>query len=119
MAELTPKTDEADLLKRVLQDIQPEQISELLESLLAATVRGRDGTEGPDNKVRLEALRLALAYGIGTPVQRQHVIEEKRHQSMDELMDDWRRTPSLFLASERELREARRTLEAEGVIEPE
>ena len=51
-----------------------ERVADLLDELCGATVVTRGGTVLPDNRTRLAATSLVLAYLVGRPVERQEIV---------------------------------------------
>ncbi len=65
----------AQKLAELLADQCPDAlIAQALQACLTATQTTRAGTVEADNRIRLEAARLVLAYRHGTPIQRSETI---------------------------------------------
>jgi hypothetical protein len=73
-----------------------EQVAAVLRSALSADTVQRDGSRGPDHKVRIEAARLLLAYTLGTPIQRsENVTVNLDADSMTGLRERLKASPAM------------------------
>ncbi|MBK1883675.1 hypothetical protein JIN85_14755 [Luteolibacter pohnpeiensis] len=66
---LSPGTFNRELQTALAEIYSTEEISAYIDSLLVATFKGQ-----PDNRTRLAALTLLMAYLVGKPVERQEVV---------------------------------------------
>ncbi len=64
----------AETIGAIADKFGSDRIAELLDELTKANCITNGGREIADNKTRLQALTLTLAYLIGRPVERQEVI---------------------------------------------
>jgi hypothetical protein len=63
----------SELIQSLVEAFPPEVIHAHIAACMAATVVTKGGTVLPDNRTRLAALQLLLAYTEGKPVERQQV----------------------------------------------
>lgn len=54
--------------------ITPDKIRQTLEGMLSAEIVSQGGRTRPDYRTRESAVKLLLAYTVGTPVQRQEQV---------------------------------------------
>lgn len=95
-------------LAELLNDDCPDAlISQALQACLTATQTTRSGKIEPDNRIRLEAARLVMAYRHGTPIQRSETISVNldADASLD-MRERLARSPALRLALRKTLDEA-------------
>ena len=62
------------LLETLAASFTDEEIRGTLKDMLTAVVVTKGGNERPDYRTRLEAVKMYLAYIVGTPIQRQEQV---------------------------------------------
>jgi hypothetical protein len=65
---------QSDVLAAVANRFGGERIGQLLDELCEAECITNGGRKIPDNRTRLAAITLVLAYMVGRPVERQEII---------------------------------------------
>ena len=69
----SPGRVNSELIQSLVEAFPPEVIHGHIAACMSATVVTKGGTVLPDNRTRLAALQLLLAYTEGKPVERQQV----------------------------------------------
>jgi len=74
MTSARPQDSNAQLAAAIDRDAPDERIVAVLADALAADLVARDGTRQPDHRTRLDAAKVLLSYGVGTPIQRSEIL---------------------------------------------
>ncbi|KAB2639807.1 MAG: hypothetical protein DVB25_04990 [Verrucomicrobia bacterium] len=108
------KTASQQLAEVLHAEIPEERIARVLSDAMSAMMTTRSGTVEPDQKTRLQAATLILAYKVGRAVERQEVVNVNLGASADaDLAARLKKSPALRRMMQRMIAEA----EAGAVIE--
>lgn len=93
----SPGRANSELIQSLIEAFPPEVIHGHIAACMSATVVTRGGTELPDNRTRLAALQLLLAYTEGRPVERAQVetINHNLDESQESMEERLKKSPAL------------------------
>ena len=86
----------ADVMAAVANKFDGDKLAGLLDELCSAQVVTNGGRQVPDNRTRLAAVTLVLAYLVGRPVERQEIVSVNLDaDSMTGLRERLRSSPAM------------------------
>lgn len=93
----SPGRANSELIESLREAFPPEVIHGHIKACMSANVVTKGGNILPDNRTRLAALQLLLAYTEGRPVERAQVetINHNLEESPDSLEERLRKSPAL------------------------
>jgi len=74
------------VMMAIAEKVSPDQVADCIRDMLLASYVAK-GEEKPDWRAREAAVKYYLAYFIGQPVQRQHIVNERRSAPTDPMAD--------------------------------
>lgn len=102
-----PQAINKEVVLAIARKISPERIANKINELLDMTRTLKDGSEIPDVRAREAGVKLALAYMVGLPTQRQEIISVSVDaDSSAGLKDRLAASPALRAALRRSLDDA-------------
>lgn len=85
-------------IETLAERIPVETVVERINSLINATRTTRSGVVEPDVRAVEAGVKLYFAYVVGMPVQRQHIIEERRGETEADFFERVRNSPAMAAA---------------------
>ena len=105
-AEIIPQ---ADPLVAILDRLPDSLLERALVAALAADVVNRDGSTGPDHRVRLQALQFVFDRKLGKPVERQQILTANVGPTDSDLIERLAHSPALRAAIREAVEAAEKT----------
>ncbi len=98
------------LINTLVQKFEGDAIPSVLGEAMEATMLNRAGDEVPDMRMRLDAVKLALSYIVGTPMQRTENVNYNMDMSdlnSKQLIEQLAKSPAMLDKVEAMIAEAR------------
>lgn len=114
------QSDSENFSEALARRISNKRLVDVLWECMHATTVLKNGVVIPDWRARLEAIKLILAYMIGTPIARQEIVVSQLDDDDDEdFIDKMARSPMLLACMKRQIARAEaRKLEIEAQESP-
>ena len=75
MKQSTTISPGQSLIEAIAADAPPDRIARTLSDALSADLVNRDGSRGPDFRIRVQAAQILLDYSVGKPTQRVESVQ--------------------------------------------